>query len=182
MKKLFKEEVPAGFENVDLQNYYGEYPTAHIEAVYLDGKFIDIRTKKEVLLKNGSYVKIIVRRKDIPDEYKDTFITKKKIILPKGEIVFFNVLGTPLYFDCELLSDLVFEKTGNKLAKAKNLICLVKPSSTRKTISFSPFEVYSLNQAYFQMSRRIKPEAKSHSINIYKHFYSHNKLLEDFRF
>ena len=78
---------------------------------------------------------------------------------------------TELAFWIRLLEDLVFEKKGNKPARALNLPCEVFERAGGHALPFEPFVVESLNQAYFQASVRHRPEARSHAANIYRKFY-----------
>jgi hypothetical protein len=41
-----------GFESVNQSDYFGGYPTAHIDARIIDGKIIDINDGTEIKLKD----------------------------------------------------------------------------------------------------------------------------------
>ena len=182
VKKQGESSVPKGFENADKLNYYDDFSTVHIDTIYKNGKFYNIKDESAIEMENGSLVKLIVCRKDIPKTKQKAFESEIRTVMQSGDILTFKVQGTHKYFDCILKEDLVFEKEGNKLSKAKNIKCLVQPASKMPTEEIDPFVVDSLNQAYFQMSLKLKPNALSHSINIYTLFYSDEGLLEKYRF
>lgn len=178
-----KNGDPTGFENAAKLNFYDDYAKVHIEAKYENGAFIDLTDLSPVQLSEGSNVRIIAYKKDVPKELQKKFVTELKTILAAGTRLIFKLQGAQLFFDCILDEDLIFKKDGNKLAVAITGRCRVEPCRDDRTVNFEPFYAESLNQAYFQTSLRIKPKALSHTTNIYDNFYVvGGKKLDSYRF
>jgi len=165
---------------------------AYIYAKYSKGKVIDLDTDKPLELKEGAVVKITVDKLALPTKdaakFHKTEVSKE--VLKAETKLEFALGGTPYSFIINLLDDLIFRKQGNKNPVAEN--CRMKitemfdvtTGKKTRSVDFKEVEVDSLNQAYFLMSVKYKPNAKSHSVNVYKQFYLKGdrfKTLEIFR-
>lgn len=177
------EEILPGFENVDKENFYEDFSKVHIEAIFKDGMFFDQADQKPVKLSENSQIRVIAYKKDVLKEQQIKFVTQTRTILFADTKFIFRLQGTELFFECQLREDLVFIKDGNKLSKALPARIIVTPSSSSPTKYFDPFEVYSLNQAYFAISTMFKENARSHTTNVYLNFHViGGKPLEEYRF
>ena len=166
------KDQKTGFEYAHQEHFYGDYPTAYIDAQYKDGKFSYLDDQQEVILQDQAIVRLVVYRKDIPETIRERFHSTSKKVLDKGTILYFRLPHTNLTFYIKLLNDLVFIKEGNKPARALDVHCLVIDRVGRGIYEpFEPYETNSLNQAYFQTSVRFRQEARSHTGNIYERFY-----------
>ncbi len=186
-----KEDTQNGFAYADQEHFYGDFSTAYIDARYQNGQFYDWETGKVVILKAKAPVRLVVRRMDIPEADRVRFRSTAEKVLARGEVLRFQLPYQPgtlayteLTFRVRLLEDLVFEKKGNKPARAINVACEVFERAGSHVLTFRPFAVESLNQAYFQTSVRHRPEARSHVTNIYQKFYidGTDRTLESLRF
>nr|WKN35048.1 hypothetical protein K4G66_21970 [Tunicatimonas sp. TK19036] len=166
-----EKEQKTGFEYANQEHFYGDYPTAYIDAKYKDGKFVYLEDQQEVILQDRAIVRLVVYRKDIPEEMRERFHSTSKKVLDKGSRLYFRLPNTRLTFFVGLLEDLLFIKAGNKPARVINARCEVYDVKGPTTQKFEPFEVDSLNQAYFQASVRYRQDARSHTGNIYDKFY-----------
>lgn len=155
-----------------------EIESVHIYARYEDGKFIDLDTGQPVLLKGSPQVKIVVDRSSLPSRESlalhTSYISKK--VLGRGTELEFELSGMGLLFTVILTEDLIFTRRGNKRPVADPCrigIVAMRDSNPRSgdITRFEKWEVNSLNQAYFQVSVKYKPQGKSHSINVYEHFH-----------
>lgn len=186
-----EKDTENGFAYADQQNFYGDLPTAYMDAVYHDGQFHDRENGQVVELKEQAPVRLIVRRMDIPEADRERFHATAEKVLDQGTVLRFHLPCQPgtieytdLTFWVRLLEDLVFEKKANKPARALNVSCEVLERAGSHALPFEPSVVESLNQAYFQASVRHRPEARSHVTNIYKKFYidGTDRPLESLRF
>lgn len=163
-----------GFERVNQRDYYGGYPTAHIDARIIDGKIIDIRDGAEIKLNNEALVRIVAYKSDIPEEHQDRFFDQRQMVLEKGKRIGFSIISKDRqrYIDFEVLmqSDGYMVKAGNKPSRFTCEGLLLLPTSSSHEYLNEPVPVSTLNQAYTMMSVRINPEALSHTINVYDHF------------
>ncbi len=162
-----------GFENVNQSDYFGGYPTAHIDARIIDGKIIDIRDDAEIKLKDKALVRIVAYKSDIPEEFQERFHDQKKKVLDAGKRLYFLILDRDkryVDFEVELQDDGYMVKEGNKLSR---FIChrmILMPTSASHQYLSGPMVVSTLNQAYTKMSVLVNPNAGSHTTNIYEHF------------
>ncbi len=187
-----KEDTQNGFAYADQEHFYGDFPTAHIDARYQNGQFYDWETGKEVILKAKAPVRLVVRRMDIPEADRKRFHATAKKVLGQDTMLRFCLSckpGTIHYvertFWVRLLEDLAFEKKGSKPARAMSVQCEVYDRLNEYGQQGLPiFVANSLNQAYFQASVRYRPEARAHTVNIYKKFYINgtDRTLESLRF
>ena len=186
-----KKDTQNGFSYADQASFYGDFPTAYIDAHYRNGQFYDCKTGQAVALREEAPVRLIVRRMDIPEADRVRFRSTAEKVLARGEVLRFQLpyqsgtlAYTELTFRVRLLEDLVFEKKGNKPARAINVACEVFERAGSHVLTFRPFAVESLNQAYFQASVCHRPEARSHVTNIYQKFYidGTDRTLESLRF
>lgn len=113
-----EEDPKNGFAFANEQNFYGEFPTAHIDARYRNGKFYDIEDDQPVALKGQALVRLVVYKKDIPETARERFYSSAATALKKGTILSFELPKTDLTFYVEILDNLIFEKRANKLARA----------------------------------------------------------------
>ncbi len=167
-------------------DFSGESTKVHIKAIYSGGKFIDPKSGKPIKLKNDSLVKIIAFRDDLSPDDLENFKTIRKVVLKKGEELWFELANTSFIFRLKLLDDLYFMKELNKPPRADDCRCQIFSAHDRyRSTSFEDFEpvtVETLNQAYFRMSVKYRENAASHTTNIYKTFkLSTNQLLEVLR-
>lgn len=172
-----------------IENFYGGIPTAHIHARFINGKFYEIETKNLIKLKEGALVRITTNRINIRDEDYERYSDQEtKIVMHKGEILHFEMpyKNNRFFFKLRLLNDLKMKKEGNKSAKAELCNCEVYQYDSKFSVEipeFKPFRAETLNQAYFQASIKVRPENKSHTVNIYTNFRLENgRLLESLRF
>lgn len=186
-----KKDTQNGFAQANQENFYGDFPTAHIDALYRKGKFYDLEDNQPIALSESALVRLVVYRKDIPKENQERFYSTARRVLNQGSVLQFCLPCWPgtlkyieLTFKVKLLEDLVFEKKGNKPARALNVSCEVFDREGYVEQPFESFTVKSLNQAFFQASVRHRPEARSHVTNIYQKFYidGTDRTLETLRF
>lgn len=162
-----------GFENVNQSDYFGGYPTAHIDARIIDGKIIDLRDETEINLKDGALVRIVAYKSDIPEEFQERFHDQRKKILDAGERIWFSVLdktGNPVEFEIVLHDDAYMIKEGNKLSRFSCFSMMLLPTETSHVYLAEPMPISTLNQAYRLMSVRVNAEGSSHTTNVYSHF------------
>lgn len=180
-----KKDTQNGFAYANQENFYGELPTAHIDARYWNGRFYDIENDQLVALKNKALVRLVVYRKDIPETARERFYSSQASVLKEGTILCFRLPKINLTFYVRILGDLIFEKTANKLARALDVRCEVYDRINQYGQQCLPILVAdSLNQAYFQVSVRHRPKARSHAVNIYQKFYikGTDRTLKTLRF
>lgn len=163
-------------------NYFGTSKTAFLYVKYSDGKFLNFETNEPIELKEGATLKITASLSDVSDAFHKevTQITEKKV-LSKGACLYFS-LGYKYSFQIQLLEDLIFTKKLNKSAVAKRCKVIVnemRDSKSKLILDFTPIEVNSLSQAYFQTSIKYSPESKFHHINIYENFLFSTKFLSE---
>lgn len=118
-----KKNTRNGFAYANQLNLFGDFPTAHIDACYRDGRFYDIETKNEVVLEENALVRLVVEKKDIPKQNQSRFYTKLAKVQNRGSVLLFRLADVGLLFHVELMEALIFEKNGNKLAKAQDVHC-----------------------------------------------------------
>lgn len=170
-------------------NYYGTTKTTFLYVKYIDGKFIDINTKKPIDLKNGANIKITANLSDVSDDFhKEVSQTIERKVMSAGEFLYFY-LENKYSFQIKLLEDLIFIKKLNKQAVAKRCNVIVnemRDINNNLILDFKPIETNSLSQAYFQTSIILSPKSKFHHINIYDNFLFSTKFLskklKDLRF
>ena len=180
-----KKDTQNGFAYAHQENFYGDFPTAHIDALYRKGKFYDLEDNQHIVLSESALVRLVVYRKDIPKAARARYYSSKATVLREGAVLFFTLPKTNLTFHVRLLENLVFEKTANKPARAANVCCEVYDRLNQYGQQSLPlFTADSLNQAYFQVSVRHRPKARSHVTNIYQKFYidGTDRTLESLRF
>jgi hypothetical protein len=179
----------ANRKNDSTLNYFGTSKITFLYVEYCGGQLLDLVTKQPIEIKEGANLKITACLKDVPDDFHKevTQITEKKV-LSKGDCLYFY-LGYKFNFQIQLLEDLYFTKKLNKSAVAKRCKVIVnemRDSKNKIILDFTPIEVNSLSQAYFQTSMKHSPESKFHNINIYDNFLFSTKFLskklKDLRF
>lgn len=179
------ENRKTGFENVKKSDYFGGYPTAHIDARIIDGRIIDIRDGAEIKLKDRALVRIVAYKSDIPKELEERFYNHQQKILDTGTFLVFSIYderNKAIKFEVELRSEGFMVKEGNKLSRFTCREIWLLPTDTSRQYLFEPMRVESLNQAYFQMSMRVNSRAKSHTVNVYDTFYvKGGKVLKFYR-
>ena len=162
--------------------YYDIEQKAYIEAVFDDGRFVDSATKRPIILKEGTRVRIAtsihgVRDKEEEKSHKEI---KRELLLRKGAEVDFSFYysGKSYEFKVILLDDLFLLKKGNQHSKSSLCKCVVyKPNEKY----IKDFEADSLNQAFIKASVKYRPSSRSHACNIFKTFFYKGRRLEDLR-
>jgi hypothetical protein len=180
-----KENTKNGFAYADQRNFYGDFPTAYIDAIYHHGQFYDRENGQVVTLREEASVRLIVQRMDIPEADREKYYSTTRKVLDREVELRFELPSRRLTFFVRLLGDLYFEKKGNKPARALDVACEIYDKPTQYGQQCLPlFAADSLNQAYFQASVRHRPEARSHVTNIYQKFYidGTDRTLESLRF
>ena len=156
--------------------------TAHIDAVIKGRKLLDIKTGNELLLKEGTRLKIIVPMHLLEEkELKPHKEIKREKILNKDEMLEFrfyipNERHEPYEFRVVLLEDLYLFKKGNKFSSFAPCKCVI--TAKRKG---EKFEANSLNQAFTKSSVKFRPDNKTHICNVFKTFFYKGRRLEDLR-
>lgn len=170
-------------------NYFGTAPPADINAKYTNGNFTDRDTGNEITLKEGAHLQMTVYQSDITPRDVEKLKTITREVLPRGEEIHFELTGAGLKFYIRLHEPLIFEKKANKNAAMKPCKMEVYKSKVMdryklpKNFEFEPYEVKTLNQAFFKASVKYRPDNPSHSVNVYTHFRtSDGKELENLRF
>lgn len=173
------------------ENYFGSLPTVHIYSKFKDGKFYDIESGKEVILSNGSFVRMITLLANIKDDEYPKFEEQREEVLPIDSILYMRLPlnnGEGEYrLVIKLKEPLFMKKIGNKASIVEPCKCeiidRIEFGSYLHSIKFEPFEADSLNQAFFQASVRYRPKNKSHSANIYQCcFLENGNNLSSLRF
>lgn len=169
-----------------MENYYGDIPTAQVDAIYKQGKFVDMDTEKEIIFKENSIVKITTRLAAITDEdYKRHTNELKKEILPKDSIIYMRLPMESNSFyilKIKLNEPLAMTKIGNKDSVCNSCKCSVievYSNKQNKNIDFESIEANSLNQIFFLSSSQFRKNNKSHTANIYKCTYLDDGILLD---
>ena len=112
-------------KNYEKPNYFNDYPTVHIDAIYKGKRLYDRISGKEVDIKDNSLVKLIILHKDILEKDLKESAPEKQTVLLAGQKLTFNLPNTLFKFTVELHEDLIFTKKSNKLPKAENCKCEV---------------------------------------------------------
>ncbi len=174
-----------------IENYFGSRPAAQINAVFKNGKFIDVNSHKEIVLAENAQAKIITLLENISDEdYMPHSTTEIRQVLPPNSELYVKLpMGGSelLIFNVRIDTPLTMKKIGNKLSVVEPCKCIVTsvydPSRKIDITKFSPFEAPTLNQVFFQASMKYRPANKSHTTNIYQScFITNTKKLSDLRF
>jgi hypothetical protein len=161
---------------IDELDFSGESTKVQISGMYHKGKFHYTEDLKEIELEENSEVIIKAYLTDLPKKDHKRFRLERKVVLPKNSYVVFELPKTGLKFHVLLLEDLRFRKINNKLAVAEDCRCRVTHATEfpsrliPEEPDFEPIEVESLNQAFFRVSLLFRPNARSHTTNIYKSF------------
>ena len=173
-------------------DYSGESTTVQVKGVFHKGKFCYEDTGESIEFRNYANVTITVLLTDVLKKDKQKYLLKREVVLREGTFLQFDLPKTGLTFRLSLLEDLTFRKINNKPAIAEDCKCVVLDASQSSANSmamipdFEPFEIETLNQAFFKTSVKFRPESISHTTNIYKSFrvfeYGRYVKLEEFRF
>jgi len=185
--------------NEPIESYFGDVKTAHIDALYRDGKFYDQLSKKEIrFLENkrqnseGVRLKIIVpfHHLDLNDE-TNLHHKKKEVreLFPAGEKLIFQLdyrkENKKFEFRIQILDNLKMERVGNKFWKLNGCKCVLIDGIElfkNNPIEVPRMEYGSLNQLLVQTSMHFRPFSGSHTCNAFKTFRTlDGKLLEDLR-
>lgn len=168
------------------ENYFGNVPTAQFFVRYENGKFYDIELEEEINIKDKALLQIKTNRFNIDDKIYDKITNQQeKKILPSGTKLYFHLLlknGT-IKFVLVLDEDLILTKKNNKLSKVKSCRFSIVEMDGTQIKEDVVYKGNSLNQAYFQMSKKFNPENRSHVCNVYKTFRTlDGEYIERFRF
>lgn len=184
-------------ENVSLdrkkqyvEDYFGNLPTAEINAIYKNGKFYDYDTNEEVTFKDASLVKIKSLLASIVDKDFERHISEiRKEILPVNSYLFMKLdmkNGSFYILHIQLHDPLFMLKKGNKKSVCEPCPCTVTEISdyySKQNIEFNPIEANSLNQIFFLASLQFRKDYRSHTANIYNcTFLKDGRKLELLRF
>lgn len=173
------------------ENYFGGYSNVHIYAKYLDGKFYDLSSDEEIVLENDSIVRMTAATMSLKDINYERYTSNiQKTIIRSGNVIYMKVTmkdGNNYILSLGLITDLNMTKRKNKFAQVDKDLQFeafkLEDEMGKEVYNFEPFKENSLNQAYFQISLKYRPEAKSHTTNIYKSCFDENgNTLEKYRF
>jgi len=157
-------------------DFSGASTTVQVTGVFHKGKFRYEDTGEPIEFRNYSNVTITVLLTDVLKKDKQKYLLKREVVLREGTFLRFDLPKTGLTFRLLLLEDLTFRKINNKPAVAEDCKCMVMDASqsSANTIvlipDFEPFEVETLNQAFFKISMRFRENTGSHTTNVYKAF------------
>jgi len=187
----FQEEITELNRSQELKfDFFGNLPTAEIEAVYKNGKFIDLETGNEVVLKDDSHVKIKTLLKSISNEdFKRHANVKHKKVLPVDSFLIMKLpIKTSVFYFLKIKTHepLIMVKKGNKksicMPCAFSVVEIVN-CNNKKIENYDPIESTSLNQIFTQASMKFSENYKSHTANIYNcTFLEDTTPLEGLRF
>jgi hypothetical protein len=169
-----------------IENHFGNQPTALLFVKFVDGIFINIDTGEPIGFNNNSLLKIRTELSSIKDEnYEEITKEEVKEMLSEGTYLHFS-------FSCEydafhfygiLTKPLIMSKKNNKDSLISRCSFRILTVNSRSIHEELDLDFSSLNQAFFQMSIKYRPENKSHVCNVYKTFRTEEgRYLEDFRF
>ncbi len=164
----------------DVEPWIEHGQKVHINAIAKDGKFFDTKTGKEIELKEGAELKMIVPIQYIPEEQlKNHNENKERTLLKKGSNLYFKFRANNevICFDVLILNDLILESKGDKLGRLKNCKCIV----SSKNGKIKELKTDSLNQAFTRASIIVRPENPSHNCNVFKSFYYEGRTLDCLR-
>jgi hypothetical protein len=138
-----------------------------------DGIYFE-NTDKPIKLKNGACFEVTVHAHDL-EEIPE--FDEQKEQLKEGTLLEFTLLGTGYNVEVMLNESLFFYFRMGKETRVKTQVkCTVLKITDRNSGLFDqnvdsvPFEVNSLHQAYGEVSRKLKPKAKHHNVNIFNCF------------
>lgn len=159
-------------------------PTVYIGAIFKDGVFKDEHTQMPVKLLENTRVKMIIHSSRLPDKGDQRFHNNIETIkfLEKDSVLFFylnnskNLGEYHREFKVILLENLVIQRKGNKTGRLLPVLCEVYDAANKLVI-----KAYSLNQAYTSTSVKIRPEAPTHTANVFKVFYHEGHNLDKIR-
>lgn len=152
---------------------------AYINAIFKNGKFVDTKTNKLIILKENTKVRISTSICGIKENERKKHKEKiKHIFLKKGAKLKFHFYYQykSYEFRINLIQDLYYIKKGNHFSRLEPCKCIVTLSGTREKIIAD-----SLNQAFVKTSVKYRPENKTHTCNVFKTFYYKGRKLEDLR-
>jgi len=173
----------------NLENQFGTRQTALFNVVLKNGKFINIDNGEPISFIEGSFLRIKTGLSSIDDDdvYREITKNESRDVLEAGKTLTFWI-DVPtgrgrLYFKGLIISPLTMTKKNNKdsvITKCEFKLEEVHSDSNSEKINLM---FNSLNQAFFQMSLKFRPNNKSHVCNVYNTFYTDNGLfLEQYRF
>lgn len=98
-ESLNMKETKNGFAYAKQRNYYGDFPTAHIDACYQDGSFYDWESGQKVVLQTNAPVRLVARRMDIPEADQSRFYSTAEKVLDRGTVLRFCLSYQPNNLD-----------------------------------------------------------------------------------
>lgn len=155
---------------------------AYYDARYENGKFIDLKSNQEIVLKEGATVRITTAYSQVLDEEVDKHSLKREeIIIPQGEVLQFKIQRC--CFAVELSHPLYLTKEGNRHSRLSIESCIVIEmyERDRRMDGFQPIEVSSLNQAYTQTSSKYFRDRGTHTRNVFDVMEWKGKPLKHYR-
>lgn len=170
----------------NLENQFGSTQTALFNVTFKNGKFINVENGEPISFKEGSFLRIKTGLSSIDDKiYNEITRKESRDILPVNtSLTFWIDLDVDrLFFTGILMSPLTMTKKNNKDSVISKCDFKLEQVHSRLISEKINLDFNSLNQAFFQMSLKYRPDNKSHVCNVYKTFKTDENLyLEQYRF
>lgn len=154
---------------------------AYINAEFKGGVFVDRDTGLPVSLSDGARVRMQISSVTLPSDATKRHEKEESVkLIEKGSELYFT-LKIPGEGEREykviLSEDLTIHRKGNRTGRLSFVPCEVWDVQNNKLVTRAD----SLNEAYTRTSAMVRPDARTHTANVFRVFFYNKTTLEDLR-